>query len=235
MSRLEAAVVPNGIAPAASGELAERVMSFGLALSVAGFVAQTAFHLTDVVVFDRGVNAFDLDEDYAAGSWASVAATFGAAFSALLLGIVLRNRFFVALAAFFAFLSFDDFMRVHERVGEIGIHLGADAEWEIGRVIWPLVFLPLLAAAAVLLWLTARRLPARASLLIRGGVALLALAVLLEAASTILFHIGYEHRSWPYEAEVIVEEGAELAGWIWIACALTAVACDELIRLGRRL
>lgn len=234
VGRLEAAVAPNGIAPASAEELAERVLGFGIALSVAGVLVQTALHLTDIVAFDRGVNAFDADEDFSAASWASIAATFGAAFAALLLGLILRHRFFVALGALFAFLSFDDFMRIHERVGEIGLRLGAESEWEIGRVIWPLIFLPLFSTAAVLLWLTAGRFAGRASTLIRSGLVLLAGAVVLEASSTALFHLGYGHRSWPYETEVILEEGAELTGWIWIATALTAVACGTLMRFGRR-
>jgi hypothetical protein len=232
--RLEAAVAPNGIAPASADELADRVLALGIGISVAGVLTQTALHLTDIVVFDRGVNAFDADEDFSAASWGSIAATFGAAFAALLLGLVLRHRFFVALAALFAFLSFDDFMRIHERVGEIGLRLGAESEWEIGRVIWPLIFLPLFSAAAVLLWLAAGRFARPASTLTRWGLLLLAAAVALEASSTALFHLGYGHRTWPYETEVILEEGAELTGWIWIASALTAVACGTLMRFGRR-
>lgn len=235
LDRLEAAVAPNGVAPANAEELSERVIAFGLVLSLAGVLAQTILHLTDIVVFDRQINAFDMDEDFGAASWASIAATFAAGSSALLLGLVLRHRFFVALGALFAFFSFDDFMRIHERVGEIGVHLGADQEWELGRLIWPVVFLPLLAGAGALLWLTARGLPSRASWLIRGGLVLLASAVVLEAASPIFFNLGYGHRSWPYEVEVMLEEGAELAGWIWIASALTAVSCGTLLRFGRRL
>jgi len=235
VERLAAAVAPNGVGPASASELGERVIAFGVALSVAGVFAQTLLHLTDIVVFDRGINAFDLDEDFGAASWASIAATFAAGFSALLLGLVLRHRFFLALAALFAFFSFDDFMRIHERVGEIGFHLGAEREWELGRLIWPLFFLPLLASAGALLWLMARRVASGPRALIRGGLVLLASAVVLEATSPILFHLGYEHRSWPYELEVIVEEGAELVGWIWLASALTAVACGALIRFGRRL
>jgi hypothetical protein len=234
VGRLEAAVAPNGTAPASAGELVERVLAFGVAISVAGVLAQTALHVTDIVVFDRGVNALDADEDFSAASWASIAATFGAAFAALLLGLVLRHRFFVALAVLFAFLSFDDFMRIHERVGEIGLRLGAESEWEIGRVIWPLIFLPLFSAAAVLLWLAAEGFAGRASTLTRWGLVLLAGAVALEASSTALFQLGYGHRTWPYETEVVLEEGAELAGWIWIASALTAVTCGTLIRFGRR-
>lgn len=224
----------GGLSPPPADErpeqIAERVLAAGIVLSVAGVAAQTVLHLTDILAFDRSVNTFDADEDYSISSWASVAVTFAAASSALLLGVVLRSRLFYAAAIVFAFLSLDDFIRFHERVGELGSVVGIEQEEELGRVIWPVLLFPLLFVTAALLWLAAKEFSGRVAWLLRGGLILLAAAVVLEAASSALFQLDYGHRTWPYELEVILEEGAELAGWIWIATALTAAACLSLAR-----
>jgi hypothetical protein len=224
--RLEALVAPS---PTREGELAvgERVITWGIALSVAGLLIQTAMHLTNFVVFDGDINGLDADEDFSAASWAGISATFVAGTGALLLGLVLRRGVFYALAGLFTYLSFDDFMRVHERVAELGT-VGIGKEEELGRVIWPLLFMPLLVAGAALIWIAANQFSGRASWLIRGGLLLLVSAVVLEASSAVLFQLGYEQLTWPYQIEVVLEEGCELVGWTWIATALLAVACIAL-------
>jgi hypothetical protein len=228
-----AVAAPNLKASDVAG-VGDRVITYGVAVSVGGLLVQTLLHLADVVVFDSGVNSFDADEDYGAAAWASVVTTFVAAVGALLIGIIRRHRVFVALAALFIFLSFDDFMGLHERVGEAGTLVGIDRELELGRVIWPLLLLPLLVTGAALLWYASKAFAGRPSLLLRAGLVLLGAAVALEAGSAALFQVDYGHRSWPYELEVILEEGAELVGWIWIATALLAAACSTLVDAGRR-
>jgi hypothetical protein len=232
LSRLETIVTP-GRAEGAEA-IGERVVNVGVLLSIAGVLVQTAMHLTDIVVFDRGVNSFDADEDFGVSSWASIVATFAAGFGAMLVGLVVRRGFFFLLAALLAFLSLDDFILVHERVGELVTLFGFDEDSELKRVVWPVFFMPLLAAAAVLLWLAARQFSGRPAWLVRAGLVALVLAVVFEAASSALLELGFHHRTWPYEFEVILEEGAELAGWIWIATGLTAIACSELARPERR-
>jgi hypothetical protein len=235
LNRLETLVAPRTVAEARTEAVAEQVITVGVALSIVGVLVQTGLHLTDIVVFERGVDAFDADEDYSASSWASIAATFTAATGALLAGLVLGRRFFFGLAALFAFLSLDDFMRIHERVGELGTVVGIDKEVELGRAIWPVLMLPLLVVGAVLLWLAAKQFQGRVAWLLRAGLVLLACGIVLEAASSGLFQLGYGHRTWPYETEVLLEEAAELVGWVWIATALMAAVCSTLARPGRRL
>jgi hypothetical protein len=235
LNRLASLVSPRTVEDPHREAVAEQVIAIGVALSAVGVLVQTALHLTDIVVFDRGLDAFDADGDYGASSWASIAAIFAAATGALLAGIVLRRPIFFALAALFAFLSFDDFMRLHERVGELGRVVGIEKEEELGRVIWPLLFLPLLAVGATLLWLAAKHFEGRVAWLLRAGLVLLACAIVLEAGSAGLFQLGYGHRTWPYEIEVLLEEGAELVAWVWIATALIAAACSALVQRGPRL
>jgi len=211
-----------------------RIFTAGIALAAIGLVVQSLLHLAEIVVFDRGVNTLDLDEDYGIGSWASVVATFTAGAAAALLAVICRDRVFVALAALLAFLSFDDYIRLHERVGQAGELFGLDPDLELGRVIWPALLFPLLAVGGALLWIASNQFGGSIPRLLRAGLVLLGVAVVLEAASAALFQFDYGHRSWPYEIEVLVEEGAELVGWTWIATALLAGACSTLVDAARR-
>jgi len=67
--------------------------------------------------------------------------------------LVTRGRIgLLVLAALLAFFSLDDIVAAHERIGTIVREdvLGLPTGW--GRVLWPLVFLSLLATTALTLW-----------------------------------------------------------------------------------
>lgn len=234
LDALERRVGLDASLSAEGDELARRIVAFGIAVSAVAVVTQTVLHLTDIVVFDRGVNIFDADDDITVSGWASTAATFAAAVSILPLAFATRRALFFLLAGILAFFSFDDFIRLHERLAAAVESLGIDESLQLGRLIWAVIFLPLLVFVAGLLWTLARSLAADEARLVRFGLAGLAGAVLLEAASPGLFAFGLDHKDWLYETEVVVEEGAELAGWIWIATALMAASCRTLVSLGRR-
>jgi hypothetical protein len=125
-----------------------------------------------------------------------------------------------------AFLSLDEMVGIHE-------HIGKAAEWagfseDAGRAIWPLVYLPLIGGAAVLLWRFAEREQAPGRRYIQGGLLLLGAAVLLEMGSTKL--ADGQHGRWAYELEVIVEQNFELVGWALIGLTVAAVAVRLLDR-----
>ncbi|HEU0129608.1 MAG TPA: hypothetical protein VFQ85_01275 [Mycobacteriales bacterium] len=203
------------------------VVRVTLLLSVAGFALLAVTHLVDLLALDDRIHAFNADSDDSAWGWASVAVEAGAA---LLLGLLAatsaRRRALTACALVVAFLSFDDFLAIHERVSRLGEHLPVE---HAERLVWPVVWLPVLAVAFVLLWRIAEGGGDAARALVRGGLLALVVAVFLEAASPVLFAAGEEHGSAGYETEVAVEEGLELAGWIWIAGGL---AVTLLLRLG---
>jgi hypothetical protein len=114
-------------------------------------------------------------------------------------------------------------MRIHERLGDLADRAEGLAAWEPARLLWPVVFLPVLAGLFLGLWWLARDLPPpRAGRHVRTGLVLLAVAVALEVASAALIRAGHDRGSGLYELEVLLEEGAELAGWILIAGALLA-------------
>jgi hypothetical protein len=215
-------------------DVARRIIELGIVVSIVAVAAQTVLHLADIVVFDRGVNIFDADDDVTVSGWASTAATFAAAVAVLPLAIATGRRLFFVLAGIFAFFSLDDFIRLHERLAAKVESLGIDESLQLGRLIWAAVFFPLLALTAALLWALARTVAGEEGRLIRLGLALLAAGVVLEAASPALFAFDLDHKDWQYETEVVLEEGAELAGWIWIAAALMAASCRTLVLRGSR-
>lgn len=215
-----------------AADLAARVLASGIALAVAGVVVQTAADLVNFWAFDLSIEALKADSDASAFTWASTVATFTAAVGAFLLALLGHGR--AGLLAFsatvMAFLSLDDTLALHERVGELADRLGAPPELHLARVLWPAVFFPLLAGLLWALWRLAREsLPGpRRSLEL--GAALLVAAVVLEFGSPALLALGYGFGSTPYELEVVAEEGAELAGWGLIASALLA---NFVLSLGR--
>lgn len=233
LTALERRLAPAPVPAAASGQLARRIVRFGVTTSIVAVVIQSVLHVTDIVAFDRGVNIFDADDDVTVSGWASTAATFAAALAVLPLAFVTGRRWLFLLAAIFAFFSFDDFIRLHERIAAGVESLGVDESLQLGRLIWALAFFPLLALTAGLLWALTSSLAADEASMLRLALGLLVAAVLLEAASPALFAFGLDHKDWQYETEVVVEEGAELAGWIWIATALMAASCRTLLSLGR--
>jgi hypothetical protein len=70
----------------------------------------------------------------------------------------------------------------------------------------------------------AREVGGQPSTVPMAGAGLLGAAVVLEVVSYALVRLGYGFRDWPFVIEILVEEGAELAGWILCAGALTAAA-----------
>jgi hypothetical protein len=222
LARIRVDTGATGDLEPSSAVLERRTLRVGVALAVALVALQSIAHLIDVVAFDLRFAMINADSDSGAFAWMSSVATFGAALLLCLLALVWPTRIWplVALAGAVAFMSLDDMVGLHERVSALETTLGPIEHF--ARIFWPLVFMPLLAATFVgLLGIAAglRTAPAHALL---AGLALLVLAIALEMASPILFALGSDHGELAYELEVILEEGAELAGWILVATALAA-------------
>jgi hypothetical protein len=202
--------------------LERRTLRVGVALALGLAALQSIAHLVNVVFFDLRIDMINADSDSGAFAWASSVATFCAGLLLCLLAIMrpTRTRPLVALAGAVAFMSLDDMVGLHERVSGLGTTLGPIEHF--ARIFWPLVFMPLLAATFVGLFGVAAGLriaPGRALL---AGLALLVVAIALEMASPILFALGSDHGELAYELEVVLEEGAELAGWILVSTGLAA-------------
>lgn len=130
-----------------------------------------------------------------------------------------------------SFLSLDDAIFIHERIAELDTTFGLGSSG--GRVVWPVVYLPLLGGLLIALLVVAGAVPSRGGGILRAGAGLLVAAVALEVSSYALVRLGYGFRDWPFAVEIALEEGAELAGWILISGALTASAAAALVGSGR--
>jgi hypothetical protein len=128
----------------------DRVVSAGIALAVVGVVVQTGIHLFNGWVLNYKWGILNVTEDESVFGWASSATTFGAALAVVLFGVTRRSRPAepIVLAAIISFLSLDDFLQLHERVASLWKPLGL---WEkADRLVWPAIFMPLLAATFIL-------------------------------------------------------------------------------------
>jgi hypothetical protein len=216
---------PAGVAwsegPDPTARIAARILHATLVLALAAVALQTLVDLFDFWALDREVELLLADSDLGVFSWGSVAAAAVVAVGALLLSMVDRRRrvllWFVAASA--AYFSLDDQVGLHERMGDLADRAEGLAAWEPARLLWPVLYLPLLAALGLGIWRLAGGFPPRASRFALAGLALLAAAVVLEVVSAGVIRAGYDRGSLLYELEVVAEEGAELAGWILIAGA----------------
>jgi len=203
----------------------ERIFILGLTLAASGAALQALSHLVNVFIFDGESWNLDAEADNNAWTWASSVATFTCAFVVVLLATFTPQRarrlWFVGLVL--AFLSLDDLIKVHEQLGTAVRERLFDLPTGWGRIAWPAIFFPLLASVFLLLWQLGGDGPARARRWVRGGLALLAVAVALEIASAPWYISGRSAHSVPGALEVAVEEALELAGWIVIATALTVI------------
>ena len=179
---------------------------------------------------DRRVGTLDLDSESGLSAWAATVATFSTGFVALLLSFVETSRRarLLALAAAATFFSFDEAIVLHERAG-----LAATDALDISdtylRIAWPIVYLPLLAGVALLLFDLARSSTGSARRLLAAGLVLLGGAVGLEIAGLALDLIPtLNETDWLYTFQIALEEGAELAGWILLTTGLCVrLLCPE--------
>ena len=213
---------------ATDAERQRSVATAGVALALAAVTAQTGLYLLDVYALDRRVGTFDLDTESGFPAWAASVATFSTGFVALLLSFVepAQKLRLWGLAAAATFLSFDEALGVHERLG-LKVIDALDLDDTYLRVAWPAVYLPLLAAVAVLIVQLARTSTGPARGLLAAGMVMLAGAVGLEVAGLALDLIPpLTETAWLYTLEIALEEAAELAGWILLTTGLTVRLFD---------
>ena len=192
------------------------MLSIGVGIAVAGVALQTI--TTHLAVFRSTIGLFNADDEGSLWNWAGAGATLAAAVALLVL-IALRPVGavpFRALAAIATYMSLDDAIGLHERAVHKHVHsLGPIQKG--ARVIWPVFYLPLLAAAFVLIWTLGAVIPRPSGRLLRIGLFMLVAAVAAEEIAAVIVQEGQGHLSIPYNLEVVIEEGLELAGWMIIA------------------
>lgn len=211
----------------ADGDVVEaRVLRAGIWLAVAAVAVQTVLHLANLVLFGSRFTILDVESDVSLWAWASTAAEAAAAATAALLAILPRRIAWrlVLLAALLAFLSADDILTIHERISVEQLGPIPHAS----RLVWVLVFAPILGLTGLLLVLESRRVPVSIGRVLVAGLVMLVVAVAMEATTPVLFALGFDHGSVPYELEAVVEEGLELAGFIAIWTGLAATVVHRL-------
>jgi hypothetical protein len=216
----------------------DRIVYWGYLAAMVAALVQGASHLTNVLAFDGDISTFSADDDGNTFAWASSVTTYTAALMTFTLASIDRWRRgrLLVLAALLAFFSLDDILRVHEwTMGEAVERLESlvSFDLEYGRLIWPVLFFPMLVTAFTLLWQLSRTVAVEPARAIRIGLGLLALGVLAEAASAAI-HVERRFAGGFIDGlEVAVEEGAELAGWMLIATGLAATVV-QLLRSSTR-
>jgi len=200
-------------------ELSERLLTWGAYTAIAVTVIQTVGHLYDWLATDLDIILLNADHDQAIYAWVPTTAIFMGALALFLQQqIVPVTGFRRWLPAILAYLSLDEMVALHERVLKVLDKLSITASH--GRVIWPLIYLPVLAATTIALWRMAGTMTTRAGLFVQTGLVMLAVAVMLEVGSVALVD-DYENA---YQVEVIVEQNLELAGWTLLGAALLSTA-----------
>jgi hypothetical protein len=143
-----------------------------------------------------------------------------------------RRRALLGLSLVLVFLSLDDIIGVHERIAVRSVEW-FDVDFDARRVVWIVLYVSLLSTAVVLLLRIVRETSVRGRSLTLVGLGLLGFAIAAEASTYLTHSAGYAEGTTIDSIEVAIEEGAELAGWILLAAALTAHACTELLAAGR--
>ena len=207
----------------AGGSLSRRVLRCGYVLALAGAVVQATLHLVDVYAFDGGVAAINSDNAGEGNvfTWASSSATFAAALFCVLLLLAERRVVFGLVAAALTLFSVDDALALHERATpEFLDVVGLDAD--LSRLAWPALLLPLMAFVALAIWQRAATASWDERRVLRGGIALLGLAIALELA---LFPApdGSRARELLEPSFVAAEESIELGAWILLTAGLASV------------
>ncbi|ADB31239.1 hypothetical protein Kfla_2157 [Kribbella flavida DSM 17836] len=200
------------------GQISARILRFVSIASVALTGLLAVSHVVNTLLLDGRSAILNADKDQSVMGWAGVATQAAvAAVLGLLAAASVRHATVTFCAVMVAFLSFDDFIQIHERVGGL-----ASPFPHAGRLLWPVFYLPLLAILFVQLWRVAQDTDLTERALVRGGLLTLALSVLLELGTPLLFAGGQGRGSPGYEIEVAIEESLELAGWMWIGGGLAA-------------
>ena len=205
--------------------LSERLLTWGAYTAVAVTVFQTIGHLYDWLAQNLDIILLNADHDHSIYPWIPTTAIFMGAL-ALFLKQQIRpvTGFRRWLPLILAYLSLDEMVALHERLVKVLNAIGVDSSY--ARVVWPALYLPLMAATAIALWRMARGMAPRAGRFIQVGLVMLAIAVVLEIFSVVLVD-DYENA---YQVEVIVEQNLELAGWTLIGAALLSTAVGVLMR-----
>jgi hypothetical protein len=221
-------------APRGDGRaLGERLVAAGVVVALVAVTVQSVGHLVNELALDGRVTLLDADGEGTFFAWAASVAIFAGGLVMFVHALILEggDRWrYGALSAVLVFLSLDEIIQVHERLGTAvgGDLLGLPA-WADVRL-WLVIYTPLLLVTLLLLLGAASQaddLPRRS---IRGGVGLLVAAIAIEGSGLLTKWLEERGTDLPDVLRITVEEATELAGWLLIAAGLTAATVTALLR-----
>jgi hypothetical protein len=199
-----------------------RALHLGWTLGAAAGATLLVAHLVNHVALDNRIGTLQASAEHNVWSWAASMTTFAAGIAALLYAHWSPHpRRALALGALLVYFALDDWVEIHENVGdEVSEALGLPGY--VGPRLWVALYLPLAGAVVALLWLVAEESGGRARRAILGGLALLAAGYGLEAIGIVTKRFEERGVELPHAVRAGLEEGAELAGWVVVAAGLSA-------------
>jgi hypothetical protein len=206
----------------AGDRAAERALVLGRALGLVAGATLLLAHLVNHIALDDRIGELQASAEHNVWSWAASMATLVAG-----LAVLLYTRSSPhpgrawALGALLVYFALDDWVEVHENLGEdVSDALGFPGY--VGPRLWVALYLPLIGAVVALLWLVAEEVGGRARQSIVAGMGLLAAGYALEAFGIVTKRLEERGMELPHAVRAGLEEGTELAGWIVLAGGLTA-------------
>lgn len=220
---------PRKSPPGTGGDLADRLVAAGVVAALVAVTVQSVGHLVNELVLDGSATMLDADAEGALFAWLASVAIFAGGLMAFVYALAGgdRRRYGV-LAAVLVYLSLDEIVQIHERLGTAvgGDVLGLPG-WADVRL-WLVIYAPLLAGTLVLLLRVAGDADGWPRRSIRGGIGLLVAAIAIEAAGLLTKWLEERGTELPDVLRITVEEATELGGWVLISGGLTAVVVTAL-------
>lgn len=214
--------------------LEERIVAAAVALAVVAVAVESVAHIANETILGERVDAFDVDAEGQPPAWANSVAIFAAGFASSIYALVVdgaRRQWSAALAALLAFLSLDEIVQIHERLGKsIGRRVLPSAPDFVEVRFWLVIYLPLLLVTLLLLLRASREADEQPRRSIEWGVGLLVGAVAMEGLGLITKWLEDHGTDAPDVLRIVVEEGAELGGWVLCTGGLTALALAAAFR-----
>jgi hypothetical protein len=209
-------------------DVSVRVVLIGAAIAAVAVLGQTVVHLANRAwIGDANLDA-DVEGNFL--TWVNGGAVLACVCLVLALAALVRKHRLegLLLAAALGVLALDDLAELHER-GSLKVAALLEIDADFIRVLWPVLYLPMLAFILAALWQLGGRASEPAALGIRFGLVLLVAAVAVEVLwATWHLTVG-KVGDWPDTIQVAIEEGLELGGWTLIASGLAAFLVTRLL------
>jgi len=217
--------------------LLSRVDGLIVAAAAIGGVVLVAADVTQRWILPERTWTLDIDGRFNAETWFHSLVLAGAALAALGIAASFSGQgrrvvlAWLFVGATLAFMSFDKSISFHERLGQ-SLEETFELHEQAGRVLWQLVYAPLLASFALaFLWCVRRERRARTWVI--AGIAACASKLLLEGLMFPLIKAGVtSEQGVLYGIEANVEESVQLLGFALFFGVLARLLIERVAALG---